>query len=110
MVDLVISTAHNRPGSRAMLLPRGYTFTTVQPVTHGSATIRLSSRGEEWSMPDHKRRDSLLPAMNRRAFLATMGGAAGSIGMGPALPGLRASARQPAGATPKPSAPRPQPT
>ena len=41
-------------------------------------------------MPDYKHRDSLLPTMNRRAFLATMGVAAGSIVMGTPLPGLRA--------------------
>ena len=38
-------------------------------------------------MHDHKRRDSLRLAMNRRVFLATMGGAAGSIVLGTPLPG-----------------------
>jgi hypothetical protein len=42
-------------------------------------------------MPDHKRRDSLIPTMHRRAmhrreFLATMGVAAGSIVMGTRWP------------------------
>ena len=60
-------------------------------------------------MQDHKRRDSLRPTMNRRAFLATMGVAAGSIVMGAPLPGLRAWADQPAGAGFKLSAPEPSP-
>lgn len=60
-------------------------------------------------MQDHRRHDSLLPTMNRRVFLATMGVAAGSIVMGTPLPGLRAWADQPAGAAFKLSAPEPHP-
>ena len=60
-------------------------------------------------MQDHRRHDSLLPTMNRRVFLATMGVAAGSIVMGTPLPGLRAWADQPTGAAFKLSAPEPHP-
>jgi peptide/nickel transport system substrate-binding protein len=60
-------------------------------------------------MHNHKRRDSLRLAMNRRVFLATMGGAAGSIVLGTPLPGRRAWAEQPAGAAFKLSAPEPNP-
>ena len=60
-------------------------------------------------MQDHRRHDSLLPTMNRRVFLATLGVAAGSIVMGTPLPGLRAWADQPAGAAFKLSAPEPHP-
>ena len=60
-------------------------------------------------MHDHKRRDSLRPAMNRRMFLATMGVAAGSVVLGTPLPGRRAWADQPAGAAFKLSVPEPSP-
>jgi peptide/nickel transport system substrate-binding protein len=60
-------------------------------------------------MQDHRHHDSLLPTMNRRVFLATMGVAAGSIMMGTPLPGLWAWADQPAGAAFKLSAPEPHP-
>ena len=60
-------------------------------------------------MHDHTRRYSLRPTMNRRAFLATMGVAAGSFVMGAPLPDLRAWADQPAGAAFKLSAPEPSP-
>jgi peptide/nickel transport system substrate-binding protein len=60
-------------------------------------------------MQDHKRRDSLISAMNRRVFLATMGITAGSIVMETSLPSLWAWADQPAGAAFKLSAPEPSP-
>src|SRR5947208_1542966 len=60
-------------------------------------------------MHDHMRRDSLRPTLNRRAFLATMGGAAGSLVMGAPFPDLRAWADQPAGAAFKLSASEPSP-
>jgi ABC-type transport system substrate-binding protein len=60
-------------------------------------------------MHDHTRRDSLRPTLNRRAFLATLGGAAGSIVMGAPLLDLRAGAAQPAGAAFKLSAAEPSP-
>jgi len=49
-------------------------------------------------MPDQQIRESLAPAMTRRAFLATMGTAAGSVVLGTPLTSLRALAGQPAGA------------
>src|SRR5438105_4029925 len=54
-------------------------------------------RSEEWSMPDQQNRESLAPAMSRRAFLVTMGSAAGSLVLGTPLASLRAFAGQPAG-------------
>src|SRR5215813_7195355 len=43
MVDLVIYTAHNRPGSRAVLLPRGYYLPPSTPPTDCHVTGRLVS-------------------------------------------------------------------
>src|SRR5712692_7750065 len=60
-------------------------------------------------MQEQKRRAGLIPAMNRRAFLVTMGVAAGRVVMGIPLPGLWALGSQPAGAEFKLSAPEPHP-
>jgi ABC-type transport system substrate-binding protein len=48
-------------------------------------------------MPDQPIRDSFAPTMNRRAFLARLGVAAGSVTMATHLSGLRLFAGQPAG-------------
>jgi peptide/nickel transport system substrate-binding protein len=58
-------------------------------------------------MPDQQIRESLAPAMTRRAFLVTMGGAAGSVVLGAPLASLQAWAGQPAGADFKLSASEP---
>jgi hypothetical protein len=60
-------------------------------------------------MQGHKRRDSLIPAMNRRVFLTTMEVAVGSLVMGTLLPGRRAWADQPSGPAFKLSAPESSP-
>jgi peptide/nickel transport system substrate-binding protein len=60
-------------------------------------------------MPDQKHRKSLTPAMNRRAFLATMGVAASSVVLYPPLPGFWACAEQSPGQAFKLSAPEPAP-
>src|SRR6266849_7022298 len=60
-------------------------------------------------MRDDKHRESLIRAMNRRAFLVTMGGVAGSVVLDTPLTGLRAWADQPTGPAFKLSAPEPSP-
>jgi peptide/nickel transport system substrate-binding protein len=60
-------------------------------------------------MPNHHTRASLASTMNRRAFLATLGIAAGRVATGPRLSGLRAFAGQPAAAEFTLRAPEPHP-
>ncbi|HSX77008.1 MAG TPA: ABC transporter substrate-binding protein [Candidatus Saccharimonadia bacterium] len=60
-------------------------------------------------MRDDKHRESLIRAMNRRAFLVTMGGVAGSVVLDTPLTGRRAWADQPTGAAFQLSASEPQP-
>jgi len=58
-------------------------------------------------MLDQQIRESLAPAMSRRAFLATMGIAAGSVVLGTPFASLQVWAGQPAGTDFKLSAPEP---